>query len=313
VSAALPEPLQALEIQPPGPESVFNDPIVFLVAGVDARPAQPGGLATVNTDTIMLVRLDPVANDIRVLSVPRDLLIEVTFEDGTTAPGRVNMSFAAGAGKRDSVSAGAENLRNDLENAFGLEVDHWVVVDIFAAERFLDALGGVDVVIPEELAIKSWWYSNNDVDHRLLSFPPGEQHLDGYHAVAFSRLRELDDDLHRIHRQQLVLRAALAQAFSGGLASDPLALWDAYKSTVRTDIPAALAPGYSNLLRRAGRNLTTYSLGDPVDGVASVEDRTLRSGAAVLVGVPEQIAHWLHAFTAREARDENANALPAVP
>ena len=296
VSAALPEPLEAIEIRPPAPESVFNDPIVILVAGIDERPGNRAGLEAVNTDTIMLVRIDPVANDTRVLSIPRDLLIDVTFEDGKTSPGRANMSFAIGAAGGGDVDDGMEHLERDLEREFDLEIDHWVLVDILAAERLIDELGGVDVGIPTELAIRDWWYSNDDEDHHRISLPAGYHHLDGYHAVAFARLRALDDDLHRIRRQQIVLQAAMEAALSGDSLSAPVSLWGAYKSTVRTNVPLARMPGYANLLKRAGGDFKTYSLAGEVHGAPAVEDRILRSGAAVLVGIPERINYWLEQF-----------------
>jgi len=285
----LPPVLDALEIRSPGPDSVFNEPIVILVAAADTRPGLP--LEAVNTDAIMLVRLDPVRKDLRVLSIPRDLLITVTHDDGAREQARVNMSFALGA--RDGRAAGMAHLRDDLEREFDVEIDHWALVDFRGAARLIDAIGGVDVVIPEELAIQDWWYSDDDVSHRQLDFDAGPRRLDGYHAVAFARLRALDDDLHRIRRQQIVLEAAVYQAFANGLSNNLLELWNAYGSAIATDVPRSRMPGYARLLSQTGGALQTYSLADPVDGSPSVQDVVLPSGAAVLVGVPDQVQHWL--------------------
>jgi LCP family protein required for cell wall assembly len=308
-SVPLPEalPLEQLGVAPPSEESVFNRPIVVLLAAVDSRPGQTAGLAAVNTDTIMLARISPVAKDIRVLSVPRDLLMDVTYQDGSTGTERINSSFAQVAGAR-GAAAGMANLSQDLERNLGISIDYWVMVDFRGAEKVIDALGGVDLDIPGDLAMSHWWYSDDDVTHQLLDFPPGPQHLDGYHAVAFARLRAPDDDLHRIKRQQLVLEAAMKQAFAGGAMTDPLGLWNAYGSAFKTNVPAAKLPGYALLAKQTHGTLDTYSLGDPVDGVPSVEDRTLRSGAEVLVAEPAALRYWVDSVFGDDEAETNVVA-----
>lgn len=294
-SLPLPEPLpiQPPLISPPAEESVFNQPIVVLMAAVDARPGKSAGLAAVNTDTIMLARMDPIARDIRVLSVPRDLFMDVTYQDGSTGSERINSSFAQVAGKR-GASAGMANLSHDLERDLDVSIDYWVMVDFRGAERLIDALGGIDVNIPQDLAMENWWYSDDDATGQMVNFPPGPQHLDGYHAVAFARLRAPDDDLHRIKRQQLVLEAAMQQAFAGGAMNDPLALWNAYGSAFKTNVPKAKMPGYALLAKQTHGALETYSLADPVNGSLAVQDETLPSGAEVLVAVPEALRYWVN-------------------
>jgi LCP family protein required for cell wall assembly len=282
-----------LKVQSPGAESVFNKPVVVLVAAVDTRPNAPNDLGAVNTDTIMLARLDPIAKDVRVLSVPRDLQIGVSYEDGSRSPARANTSFAIGAENGRGLKAGMDHLQADLEHEFGISIDYWVQVDFRGAERLIDAVGGVDVTIPEDLAIDRWWYSDDDIHGEELSFLPGPQHLDGYNAVAFARLRALDDDLHRIKRQQLVLQAAVAKAFSTGFLSDPMGAWGAYSDAIRTDVPSARLPGYALLVRQTQGRLTNYSLADEVGGAPSVVDAVTPGGAAVLKGQPAQIQHWL--------------------
>ncbi len=289
-----PGALAPVGIRAPGPQSVFNKPIVVLVVGVDERPNQQA-LAAVNTDTIMLIRVDPVGKDVRALSVPRDLLINLSETDDEQFLGRVNMAFALGAGDGGGFEAGMERLSGNLERELGISIDYWVSLDFHDAAQLFDAVGGVDLTVPEDLAIDEWWYSDDDVSHRLLKFPAGPQHMDGYHAVAFARLRALDDDLHRIKRQQLVLQAAFARAFSSGAMNDPIALWSAFHSAIHTNIPSARVPGLALLAKQLSGSIEVFSLAEPVNGAAAVLDETLPSGAAVLVGVPENIQFWIDA------------------
>jgi LCP family protein required for cell wall assembly len=290
---SLPGPLAPLQIDSPGPESVFNQPIFVLLAAVDERPNVDTNLQAVNTDTILLARIDPIAKDVRVLSVPRDLWMDISYPGGVIDQQRINTSFAIGAGDGKGDKAGMDHLQKDLERDLGVDIDYWVEVDFRGAERLIDAFGGVNVDIPEELSIENWWYSDDDVTHKQISFPPGPQHLDGYNAVAFARLRAPDDDLHRIKRQQIVLQAVFDQAFSSGLMNNPMDLWNSYKSAVRTNVPGSRMPGLALLAKQVRGSLQTYSLGDPFEGRAAVEDRTLRSGAEVLMPVPDVIQEWI--------------------
>ena len=195
-------------------ETVFNRPILVLVVGTDTSV----DFATLRTDTILIARIDPVTKSVKLLSIPRDLLIDITGPDGEIYQDRINASFGVGASKDDTIRSGMEHLSADLSRNFGVVPDYWVQVDFRGAERLFDVLGGVDVVIPEELSVYDWWYSDNDRPARSLSFPPGPQHLTGYEAVAFSRLREFDNDFKRIERQQIVMEAAMSEAFSEGPA-----------------------------------------------------------------------------------------------
>jgi hypothetical protein len=145
-----------------------------------------------------------------------------------------------------------------------VQTDYWVILDFRGVAGIVDAMGGIEVTIPEDLAFQDWWYSDDDVTHRLISVPPGRQFLDGYMAVAFSRNRD-PNDLARIDRQQVILQAAVTEVFAQGLLSPGRwpGLWESYRSAVKTNVPNARLPGYANLLRETRGNMTTFSVGDP--------------------------------------------------
>lgn len=131
-----------------------------------------------------------------------------------------------------------------------------MILDFKGVEGLVDAIGGITVDIPPELAVDTWLYSDDNKNARYVSFPPGVTQLDGYHAVAFGRHREQDSDLVRVKRQQLVVKAALEKSFSAGIiARNPLELWDAYGDLTETDIPPSqLGPLATALLeKRTGR------------------------------------------------------------
>ncbi|MEP7215471.1 MAG: LCP family protein, partial [Anaerolineaceae bacterium] len=260
-------PLDAipLGIKTPDESSVFNQRINLLILGVDKRPGliyQPdeGNL----TDTIMIATIDPLQKTVSLLSLPRDMEIDITLPNGFKYADRINTSYGVGAREGKTPDAGFKQIRGDIKINFGIDIDHWLVLDFAGVEKLIDSVGGVDVVIPPDLAVPDWWYSDDDIHAIYLSFPPGPVQLDGYRAVAFGRYRETDSDLKRVKRQQLVTSAALAKVFQLGLLNNPLEIWDAYNSTVKTDIPRSRMPGYALLLKATNGRIKTYSLGDPV-------------------------------------------------
>jgi LCP family protein required for cell wall assembly len=286
----LPDPIEI--VVPPPAENAFTDPVTVVFMGLDRRPGQDDP-RTWQTDLVAVGSVDPQTKRAALLSFPRDLLITVTPSAGESYEDRINASFSAGARRDGTLEAGAEQLVSDMKRNFGVKADYWVVVDFRGMERLIDAVGGIDITVPDDLAVGRWWYSDDDDKPRWVSFPAGLQHLDGYHAVAFSRSREQDDDMHRIRRQQLVLQAALSQAMSLRVLARPLELWSTYGDTVKTNLSAAKLAGLTPLLRQTAGSMQTYSLADPVGGVPTVRDFVTGDGAAVLEWDRQNVQFWL--------------------
>lgn len=281
-------------IKAPDDTSVFNQRINLLVLGVDKRAgriyqADEGNL----TDTIMIATIDPLQKTVSLLSLPRDMEIDITLPNGFKYEDRINTSYGVGAREGKTPEAGFKQIQGDIKVNFGIEIDHWVILDFTGVEKLINSVGGVDVVIPPDLAVPDWWYSNDDEHAIYLAFPPGPTQLDGYRAVAFGRYRETDSDLKRVKRQQLIVTAALNKVFQLGLLNNPLEIWDAYNSTVKTDIPRSRMPGYGLLLKATSGRIKTYSLGDPVNGIETLTGYTTYGGAAVLRWDHENVQYIL--------------------
>ncbi|MBK9344078.1 MAG: LCP family protein [Dehalococcoidia bacterium] len=298
----------------------FTDPIHVLVLGIDKRPQyefREDQTGVYLTDVVMVASIDPVTKKTTLLSFPRDMLIKITRKDGSSFQGRINRSYGIGVDDGGSRSTGIEQVKRDLMNDFAIEIDYSILIDFKGVEGLVDSLGGVTVDVPEVLSIYDWYYSDDDLHARYISFPTGVNHLDGYHAVAFGRNREGDSDLYRIKRQQLVVKAAVDKTFSSGIIGrDPFELWDAYNSFVKTDIPRGSMLGLADIGKRTNGSMLTYSLGDPVDGVPTMIPFTMEDGAAVLKWNPENVQYWLarafpvtrHADAVVELRNGFGNA-----
>jgi LCP family protein required for cell wall assembly len=271
--------------------SVYNDRINLLVIGVDKRP-QFRDFDGYLTDVVMVATIDPIGRHVNVLSFPRDMEIDIHTEKFKYED-RINTSYGVGFRAGSGYEAGAKQVEKDMKENFGIEIDNWVLLDFKGVEKLIDAVGGIDVDIPPQLSVGQWFYSDDDETGRWLSFPPGVQHLDGYRAVAFGRHREYDNDLVRVKRQQLVLQTALQRVFSLGLLNNPAELWDAYNSTVKTDLSKARMLGLVPLLKQTQGRMTTLSIGDPVNGRETVRGVTTELGAAVLEWDPENVQYWL--------------------
>lgn len=296
-------PLEKVGIAP-NPASAFNQRINLLVLGVDARPGDPWD--GVRTDTLMVATVDPLAKTVSVVSFPRDMWVEIHPAEGEAYHERINTSFEVGAAAGDgSVDAGAKQLAKDIQLDFGVTTDYYVLFNFDAVEQLIDAIGGVTVDIPPELAVPDWYYSNDDVNGRMIHLPAGINVLDGYHAVALGRSRDGEGgDFSRIKRQQLVIQAALAQVFSRGLL-DPsawLPLWDTYGKLVHTNVPLARMPGYAALLKStSSKPMQFYSVADAVNGKETMWPFTTEAGAEVLDWDPEGVQYWIaQAFTKAE-------------
>jgi LCP family protein required for cell wall assembly len=278
----------------PGPDnsgtSGGNDPINILVLGLDRRPSE--GQEPTRSDTVFVLRVDPKTDSAAILGIPRDLMVDIPFKDGSGSyQDRVNTVYVQGE-MNDYPGGGIGLLKQVLENdPFGIKIDKYVIIDFQGFEQLIDALGGIEVDVPEE--VYDPYYSETELpgDYLPQHFYPGKQQMDGVTALAYARIRFSSDDLDRIQRQQRVIFAAIDKAKSLNLFKEnPLKLWDTYSATIETDINNGLVPGYALLANDVKDNLIAFSLG------SVVAPYTTAQGAQVLVGDPEGISELVQAI-----------------
>ncbi len=272
-------------------EGFLGKRVNLLLIGVDKRPQwiDEGGYLT---DMIMVATIDPQTKQISLLSFPRDMYIDINTKQGTYQS-RINESYGIGFRENGGTfAAGTAQLMLDLKKNFGIDIDHWMIVDFTGVYTLIDALGGIDVDIPYDLSVPEWWYHDESRDGQYVSYPPGVRHLDGYNAVAFGRYRE-DSDFYRVKRQQLVIQTALQKVFARGLLNNPVDLWNAYHDTMKTDLSLGEAIGYVPLVKSTNGSMETFSLGDPVNDVPTLVGFTTGDGASVQLWNHENVQYWL--------------------
>jgi LCP family protein required for cell wall assembly len=166
----------------PDQGSIFSNPTTILVLGVDKRANDPG-----RSDSIMLMRSDPETKTFSQLSIARDMWVDVPGK----GMGKINTGYFWG---------GPALAVKTVEGFTGVPINHVIIISLNSFPRLIDALGGVDVTVPETVTS---WYSGG----KTVTFKKGVQNMDGAQAMIYSRIRKVDDDFHRQARQQQVMQA----------------------------------------------------------------------------------------------------------
>ena len=172
----------------------------ILLLGSDRRPkgAKDGGAGTgARSDTIILARLDPDRKATALMSLPRDLRVQIPGR-GTA---KINEAYERGGP--------ALTLRT-VKNLTGLPINHVINIDFKGFEAAVNAIGCIYVDVDRR-------YFNDTAEYAYINVPQGYQRLCGQQALEYARFRHEDTDLVRGVRQQEVIRATKQQAGLRGL------------------------------------------------------------------------------------------------
>lgn len=202
-------------------------PINVLLLGVDARVGEEG---PPRSDTIIIVRVDPVGKRVDMLSIPRDLLVEIPGYSAT----KINAAYPFGELNPDIPGGGPTLAAQTVEYNFGIRIDYFAEVDIVGMEKVVDTLGGVFIDVPG--IVKDDQYPTGDYGYTRVYFTPGLQLMDGETAVRYSRTRHDDGDFARQNRQQQVLMAIRDRAIGTGAITKLPDLLADVGASVRTDL-----------------------------------------------------------------------------
>lgn len=180
---------------------ITSKPFNILISGNDSF----GSLdENSRSDVDMLVTINPVTSTILLTSIPRDSYVKEVCND-----------YACNYGVYDKLTHtgiyGVDTTKDTIENLLGIDINYVYRVNFTSMIDIVDALGGVDVTVPEGMAVSKFYTNSN-----LEGVHEGENHLDGKRALAYSRERKayLDGDLQRARNQQQVLQAMFKKATS---------------------------------------------------------------------------------------------------
>jgi LCP family protein required for cell wall assembly len=250
-------------------------PQTILVLGSDRRFVDIKAKNPVRSDTIMLVRLDPSKGATAVMSIPRDLKVQI--------PGRGTAKI------NEAYSLGGPPLTvRTVRELLGVSINHVVNVNFGGFRRAVDRLGCVYVDID-----RRYYHSNLGLgagqDYAEINIPAGYQKLCGQKALDYVRYRHTDNDFMRSARQQDFLRQAKEQIGLGRLFGDRKELLTIFAAYTDTDINSNTA-----ILRLL--KLAYESAKNPIQQIQfSAGDEHTDNGDYV-VASPEQIHQTVQNF-----------------
>ena len=247
-------------------DEATGDDLTFLVIGSDSRAGLDnlthfGTVGGARGDVIMLVRFDSSTSAVQILSIPRDLYVDIAGH----GQNRINAAYAFGG-----PSLMVETIRDSL----GVEINHYVAIDFVGFQSLIDELGGIELWFP---------YPARDLKSGL-DVDAGTQTLDGDTALAYARSRKYQelqngtwvsvnaDDIGRTKRQQEVVGAIVAELkrpssiTEAGDIAKAMARHMTIDSTLATSSVASLAWTFRGILTGSIEGATLPTYGMTIDG-----------------------------------------------
>jgi LCP family protein required for cell wall assembly len=240
------------EVIPPVSGDVYNyqkpaawdgaSRVNILVMGLDARDWEAGQGAP-RTDTMMVLTFDPVTKTAGMLSIPRDLWVDIPGYSHA----RINTAYSLG--ERDRLPGGGAGLAvKTVEQLLGITINYYAQIDFNAFVRFIDIIGGVKIEVPSDIRVQVIGRDGT------VLIPSGRQVLTGELALGYARYRHCpqgnnsssercagdEGDIDRGNRQQQVILAIRQQMARDDVRAlvlnNALQIYDALASGINTNM-----------------------------------------------------------------------------
>jgi LCP family protein required for cell wall assembly len=229
-----------------------GEPQTIMLLGSDKRPAntRDGSVgAGARSDTIILARLDPDRRATALMSLPRDLKVQIPGH-GTA---KINAAYEIG---------GPGLVVRTVRQLTGLEVHHVINVDFGGFKAAIDAIGCVYLDVDRR-------YFNDSPGYAYIDVKQGYQKLCGEEALEYARFRHEDSDLVRAARQQQLLREAKQQVGVLNLLGQRDKLRDILGNYTRSDAALKSTAGLLRVLKLAAA-LVSHPVRDvPFEGMVT--------------------------------------------
>lgn len=210
-----------------------KDKATIMIMGVDERADDVG-----RSDTLMIATIDPKADQAALLSIPRDTRVKIKGHGYD----KINAAYAYG---------GEKLTQSTVEDFLGVNMDHYVIVNVKAFQRIIDAIGGIDIDVEKRMYYEDPW---DDDGGLLIDLRPGLQHMDGKTAVTYVRYRDEEGDIGRIKRQQAFMKACMDKVTSPTIITKlPSVIAEVFES-VKTDMSLRQLLEFAGSLKEAKGN-----------------------------------------------------------
>ncbi len=256
--------------------ATLRKPTTILMLGTDVVYSDSGrrlkadkDAFTGRSDTIMVGRLDPLANTLRVISIPRDTLVDIPG-NGTQ---KINAANAIG---------GPELAKTTISNFLDTPIEHYVVLNVHGLVDLVNELGGITVEVPKRMQYMDW------TAKLKIDLEPGVHTLTGNQAMGFVRFRhDALGDIGRVQRQEIFLRAVLDKALKPESWKHIPKLIEIAQNYISTDLSAQEILEMANFVRgvpKSNQLLTMMPGNFSPGGDWAVERSDVRRMVARLMG-----------------------------
>ena len=209
-----------------GLEVASNQSHIMLM-GVDRRQDDAG-----RSDTLMVLTVDTEKEKGSIMSIPRDTRVRIEGHGYD----KINHAYPYG---------GHKLTRSTVEELLGVPMDYYVLVDIHAFERIIDALDGIDINVEKRMYYEDPW---DDDGGLVIDLYPGMQHMDGEQAIQYVRYRDGEGDIGRIRRQQHFMRAVMEKVLTPSIIGKLPSIIREIRDGIETDMPFDEMLSMANLL-----------------------------------------------------------------
>ena len=210
-----------------------KDKSTIMIMGVDERGDDVG-----RSDTLMIATIDPKKDQAALLSVPRDTRVKIKGHGYD----KINAAYAYG---------GHDLTKNTVESFLSVPMDHYVIINIQAFQRIIDAIGGIDIDVEKRMYYEDPW---DDDGGLVINLKPGMQHMDGKTAITYVRYRDEEGDIGRIARQQKFMKAVMEKVTSPSIITSLPSIIKEVMSSVKTDLSFRQMLEFAGTLKEAQKN-----------------------------------------------------------
>lgn len=201
-----------------------NKPMTILLMGVDTGSGSREDQWVGNSDTMILVTVNPQTRETTIMSLERDILTNVT-QDGETVQAKLNAAYAQG---------GAELAIETIQDLMNIHIDRYAMINMKGLVQLVDKVGGITVNNPFDFDIS---IEENEPEYTA-KIPPGRQEIDGEQALVYSRMRYQDPegDYGRQKRQREVIEKIIKKVLTLDGLSNYQGIVEAVSDNMQTNI-----------------------------------------------------------------------------
>lgn len=246
-----------------------TEPLTILLMGVDTGNVERTDKWVGNSDSMILVTVNPKTKKVVMMSLERDILTKIRQPDGSVMEAKLNAAYATG---------GAELAISTIQKMMNIHIDRYVMVNMHGLQEMVDAVGGITVnnTLGFPISIQ------DQEPFNTISIGVGEQKLNGEEALVYSRMRYQDPegDYGRQKRQREVIQNIVEKILSVNSVSHYQEILKALSDNMQTNIEITTS--------------TIPQLMGYQDSFKNIESQQLRGEDAMLQGGSYQIVTTAH-------------------